>query len=160
MAAYLTRNQFLLATSVPASYVQAIEAQYPGFVQTQLEMFSAMIDARLNKLYSVDPLNPALIVKLWLTQLVSFKLMERRGYNTVDNQAENYKADYDLALKDLQEAANAVDGLFDLPLKRDAETGGTKGAPMFYTETSPYVGRQVQREVGRREDQQGRGTTR
>jgi hypothetical protein len=59
----------------------------------------------------------------------------------------------DDALAWLKEAADAKDGLIDLPLRADTTASGiSRGGPLAYTETSPYAWTDVQAETGRSED--------
>jgi hypothetical protein len=60
----------------------------------------------------------------------------------------------------ITQAADAVNGLFDLPLTSDTTASGVaKGGPRWYSETSPYVWQALQREVGVGEDEIAEGTS-
>jgi hypothetical protein len=158
---YLSYDQYAQRTSIPPKYITAIEQQYPGHIDLQLQMFTAMIDARLRKNYAApfDTDHVPLVVQLWLVALCDYKVMERRGYNPGDSIIDRYAADYEQANKDLLEAANSETGLFDLPLRSDTTASGRdKPRVVSYCEASPFVGQRMQRERGRAEDKAGRGS--
>jgi hypothetical protein len=161
MASYLTLAQFKDRTNMPAEFVDALEAARPGWVLAQLEMASRWVDTRLFKRYVVpfaDPVPETVLA--WVTRLVTIECWYKRGVDPDDRALERVEKDADTAKEEVKEAANAVDGLFDLPLRADlpAQSGISRGAPRVYSEASPYVWTTVQRAAGRDEDSNGGGT--
>lgn len=110
-----------------------------------------------SNLYAASTPVPEVILK-WLNYLVSYDVLERHGANPADPFVARRAADRDTAKKELEEAANSRDGLFDLPIQDDEGSAITTGGPAFYSETSPYVGQDQEGERGEREDARGRGT--
>lgn len=162
MAAYLDLAAFRLRTLMPQVDIDTVEAETVGFTLARLTTWSAKIDTRLRKRYAVPfdstkPYPEALLE--WLTKIVTFELYLKRGVDPADQSIAMYRADKEQAEAEVKEAADSKDGLFDLPLldSKDA-TAITKGAPLFYSETSPYVSTTLQREIGRDEDRNGSGT--
>lgn len=161
MAAYLTLVEFKARTAMPASFIDVLETQQPGFVAQQLELESARLDARLRKRYAAPFASPVPIVVLaWLTDIVTLRCWIRRGFSPTDEEAAVYVSNATTSANEVKEAADSVEGLFDLPLRQDLTASGiAKGGPRSYSEQSPYVWRQQQRCTGRNEDRSGRGTT-
>jgi hypothetical protein len=118
------------------------------------------MDARLRKRYAVpfaSPVPPA--VQGWLTDIVGLNVLLRRGTDPSDAQFQEFKAKHDTAMAEVREAADSVEGLFDLPLRDDTPaTGITKRPPRGYSETSPYVFTDRMRRTGRDEDERGSGS--
>lgn len=137
---------------MPSEYVDAIEAIASGWTLSQLEQGSRWIDSRLRKRYDApfDVATCPEIIKSWLTRLVTLRCFVRRGVDPTDPQFELYRADAEAALEEIKEAANAVEGLFDLPLKDSEKTTGiVHGAPFGYAEAGPYDWLDVQYEAVR-----------
>lgn len=156
LGSYLDRDGFKARTVAPASLVEGTFLATQGerdawtvFVDAQLVAESARINARLRKRYAVpfgDP--PPEIVCAWLTARVTPKLYERRGWDPSDAQAESLLSDAKDALDEMKEAADSVEGLYDLPLRADTtEDGISKGGPLVYSEASPYSWVDVQAET-------------
>jgi hypothetical protein len=158
--AYLTLTEFRLATDMPATFVDEIEARTPGWFDQRLLLESANIDARLCKRYDAPFKLPyPIMVHRWLTDLVTMRAWLKRGVHSLDEQIAEYKKAADGADRDLLEAANSNTGLFDLPLRADTDASGvTRGFPRGYTEASPYVWADVQQVAGQSEDESGSGT--
>lgn len=131
----------------------------PGWVDGQLQYWSAWIDSRLAKRYATPFDTPyPVAVKGWLNRLVTLRVYLRRGVDPGDRQVAEIKLDAESAQAEIKEAADAKDGLYELPLRADTTAGGVKrGTPRVYSEASPYVGFDVQKERGRREDGTGSG---
>jgi hypothetical protein len=158
--AYLTQAQFQLYTLVPAEFVARIDTQYPGFIEAQLELGSAFIDARLRKRYDAPFKAPyALVLQGWLARLVTMSVWLRRGFSPTDEDAKTYQEQYTQTLDELKEAADSENGYLDLPLRADTrQTGIINAAPHVYSEAGPYVWMTLQRKRGREEDSNGGGT--
>jgi hypothetical protein len=141
--AYLDRDAFRDLTIASTAIVDRVEAMYPGWIARQLAFHSDRIDSRLRKRYAVPfaapPLTPPTIA-LWLCAIVTPVVMLKQGMAAEDEllvSAQRAAAD---AEAQLTEAANAEAGLFDLPMRSDSAASGiSQGAPLAYTETSPYA---------------------
>lgn len=150
MAGYLDVVGFTARTVMPSKEVEALEKAAPGWLLQQSESLSRVeIDARLRKRYAApfDVATCPEAVKVWLTRLLTFNAYLRLGVDPNDQQwsiIHEQATDTQLQIK---EAANSVDGLYDLPL-RDSEktTGIVKGAPRGYSEPGPYQWLDAQRE--------------
>lgn len=171
MAAFLTAGEFRALSAMPPAYLDQLEATYPesrdalgvvtypGFVQSQLELESDYILSRLAKRYGPFIAPFPLAVKRWLAALVTLQCWQRRGFDPTDSTMQSVIDSAERAHAQLKEAADARDGLFDLPLRADVTlTGISRGGPISYTQTSPFVGKRLQREQGMREDIAGSGT--
>lgn len=161
MAAYLTVETFTNLAICPAEYIDYIESQQPGWVQAQLDFWSSYIDSRLAKRYATpfDSASPPIVVQGWLARLVTPKIYLKRGIDSTDGQIQAVQEDATAAGNEIAEAANAKDGLYELPLRQDAPGGQgiSRGAPLAYTETSPYVWMDQQGSIGREQDRNGSG---
>ncbi len=155
MAAYLTKDQFKLLTTMPSAYVDELETRAPGFIDARLELHSGLIAARLAKRYGAFGVGDAapLVVKLWLVAMVTVDCWQKRGVSPTDEQYQEYKEAALKADADIKEAADSVTGLFDLPLLPTNDTSAvTRGGPLTYSEQSPYVWADQQMAAGRDED--------
>ena len=161
MAAYLTVETFTALAICPAEYIEYIEIQQPGWVDGQLAFWSGYIDSRLAKRYATpfDSDSPPIVVQGWLARLVTSRIYLKRGVDSTDAQITAVQDDAKAATDEIAEAANAKDGLYELPLRQDApgQQGISRGAPLAYTETSPYVWMDQQEQIGRQEDRNGSG---
>lgn len=164
MSVYLTDAEFRLLTLCPVNVIDEVEARTPGWLTQQLTTVSSRIDARLAKRYAAPFSLPyPTIVQEWLAHIVSWRAYLKRGVNSLDSEANEYKAQHDQALKEILEAANSDTGLFELPLLQDLTpdaSGVVRGGPVGYSEQSPYVWMDQQEQVGRDEDGNGGGTFR
>lgn len=145
--AYLDLNTFKLLTLAPSTYVDEMETEQAGWMGAQLDYWSAWIDSRLSKRYNVPFSSPPpLAVKMWLARIVTLQLYLKRGVDATDNQYVDIREADKIARDEIKEAADAVGGLFDLPLRSDTTaTGITKPAPQFYSEGSPYTWTDLQK---------------
>ncbi|MBX3218914.1 MAG: DUF1320 family protein [Labilithrix sp.] len=154
MPAYVDIDYVKLVGSMPASDVDALEALYPGTVNGVAEAVSRMFDARLAKRYAAPFSSPYPEALRWnVAQVVAAVLWQKRGYNPGSAQdaiIQENKAD---ALAWLKEAADSEKGLVELPLREDKRVEGvSRGGPLGYSETSPYVWTDHQRDGGRADD--------
>lgn len=162
---YLDRDAFAARTDLPPEYLDAIEDRTPGWLDVQLEQWSRWIDARLTKRYEVPFASPAPeIVKLWLSTIVTFRALVKRGVDPSDLDVDLLRQDYERVVGtadrpgEIKEAADAEKGLFELPLRQDVTTSGvSKGGPSTYAEATPYGWRDEQARLGREEDRSRRG---
>lgn len=158
--AYLTVAQFRVESLMPGAQVDQLEALEPGFLEARLQRRSGNIDARLRKRYAAPFESPVpdKVVE-WLVALVNRDAYLKLGVDPLDAQMADILAGAKTAEDELKEAADSVDGLFDLPLRADTTaTGISKGGPLGYSETSPYVWKDRQGARGRSEDERGSGS--
>lgn len=158
VGSYLDRSEFKARTVAPSSLVDgdfidptgawtdsdkvAKRLAFQTFVENQLVIFSGKINARLQKRYAVPFAAPApATVCGWLTTLVTPEVYKRRGWDPSDAQAASLIADAQTAIEEIKEAADCVEGLYDLPLRQDlASTSAiAQGGPLSYSEASPYT---------------------
>jgi hypothetical protein len=151
---YLTSPELKTLALFPGQYVEAIESEDPGWVDAQLIAWSRAIDARLAKRYETPFLVPApMMVQLWLARIMGERVYLKRGIDATDGQYQLIAADSAAAWTEIREAADAKDGLFELPLREDLTEGGvTKGAPIGVGEQSPYAWTTKQRLAAADED--------
>lgn len=161
MSKYLSAYEFTQRTLLRAEYVQQVQSIAPGFLDFSLEDRSGYIDSLLDKRYATPFIQtpyPSIILR-WLTQLTSLDVYMKRGFNPTDDDADLFVKQFDTAVQELKEAADAEKGLYQLPLRQDlSQSGIAKGFPRTYSETSPFVWKRLQRWIGRGEDLRGRGT--
>ncbi len=95
---------------------------------------------------------------LWLTDLVNLDILRKRGSsNDIDRKV--FEDEAARVLAEVDKAANSKDGLFDLPMVADSQPSAvSKGGPLFYSESSPFVSADRQECEGRIEDACGFGT--
>lgn len=136
---------FRTRTIMPDEDVDALWAERPGFLEAAIAGALADITARLRKRYrtpftdagGVNP-RPEIVVA-WQTKIVTPEAYRARGYNPQDTVMEWVEKDRDRTYEQIKEAADAVTGLYDLPLlDTSAITGITKGGPLSSSESSPY----------------------
>ena len=158
--AYLDLAGFRGLTVAPSNVVDDIEAASAGWIDVQLAYWSKWIDARLLKRYQAPFASPyPVAVQGWLSRIVTLRCYLRRGVDPTDPQFAEIKGDAEKAEAEIKEAADAKEGLFELPLRADVDANGvTRGGPMAYSETSPYVWTDRQRSVATDEDRNKRGT--
>jgi hypothetical protein len=162
MAGYLTLEQFKLQATLPSEFIDQLETEQPGFTQTQLDLESSRIDARLRKRYQAPFADPTpLIVQDWLSKIVTLTVWLRRGTRDTDQAIGLAEKQSQQAFDEIKEAADAEKGLFDLPLRQDTLVSGiTRPKVRSYSETSPFLSQRNQALVGRQEDRDGQGTRR
>lgn len=163
MSVYLTDTEFRLLTLLPVNVIDEVEARTPGWLTQQLTTVSSRMDARLAKRYAAPFVAPyPTIAQEWLAHIVSWRCYLKRGVNSLDSEAAEYKAQHDQALKEIEEAANSDTGLFELPRVQSSPdvAGVSRGGPVSYSEQSPYVWTDSQADIGRQEDEQGGGSFR
>lgn len=157
---YLTVEKFKTLSAMTGVAVDRLESIAPGWLVAKLTSRSRWIDARLTKRYAAPFAAPVPeAVEDWLARIVTPAAFIRHGVDQLDEQFQEIKADAAKAEEEIKEAAEAENGLFDLPLRADkTKSGIAKGAPYVYSESSPTVWQRTQRRRGRAERAQGRGT--
>lgn len=164
MSTGITLDDFKLLSPMPASFVAEVETKTPGYTLARAELALAHIWGKLRKRYdfpTTDTTKTPVIVKGWIVSMVTPLVFLKRGISGTDEQWAEYIKAADAAVAEVNEAADAQNGKFDLPLRNDdtTATGIVAGGPMVYSEASPYVWGDIQLERGRAEDDQGEGTT-
>lgn len=154
MAAYLDVPGFTARTIMPAEDVTYLETNYAGWLLSRLTIGTSVINARLQKRYAVPFASPVPEIVLgWLTAMVTPKAYQKRGWNPSDAQSKDVLDDLKEALDQLKEAADSEVGLFELPvLETNLASNVSKGGPLGYSETSPYVWTDLQACAAREED--------
>lgn len=155
---YLDVAGFGMRSIMPSEKIQRLESKSAGWLQTKLNSKSAWINAKLWKRYKVPFENPAPEIVLdWLAALVTPEAYAKIGY---DPSSEQDKASIiepaDNARDEIDEAADAENGRFELPLRQDTSTAGiSRGTPFSSSQASPYAWQTQQRDKGRNEDGNG-----
>ena len=151
---------FRLLSVMPKGDVDLLEASADtaGFLDARIAGARATIFAQLRKRYDVTfPSGEPQIVGLWLAQIVTPAAYLKRGGNPSDATLLRIEAERTAAEAQVAQAADAVGGLFDLPLLANkAGTAISKGTPLAYAEQSPYTAKRRQSTDGRKEDDNGR----
>jgi hypothetical protein len=137
---------FRTRTVMPDEDVDALWVSRPGFLEAAIQGALANITARLRKRYktpftAAGGSNPRPeIVVVWQTKIVTPEAYRARGYNPADDQLKVLDEDRKQAFEEIKEAADAVDGLYDLPLLETEDASGiVKGAPLSSSDASPYA---------------------
>lgn len=146
-------------STMPRADVDRFEADNPGWLAARSAVIQAGIEARLSKRYAM-PFKageaPPLVVR-WIVDMLTLDAYVRRGYNPSLAELAPMQEQAKRALDEVLEAANSETGLFDLPLA----AGGSavvSGGPMGYSETSPYVHTDIERQIAGNEDTWGHGS--
>ena len=157
---YLDLDEYKEYTVLPAVDIDDVETIQAGWIDRKLRAVSYAVDARLRKRYAVPfsaPYPDA--VCDWVARIMDPLLLKKRGVDATDEQFVSIAEDATAAREEIKEAADAEEGLFDLPTLDTADASAiSKGAPLGYSEASPYVGMDVQEELGREEDIAGEGS--
>ena len=152
---YLNLAAFKSLTLAPSTYVDQIEAAEAGWTLNQLVHWSGWINSQLRKRYVIPFTAPyPETVLTWLCAIVTWQVYLKSGIDTSgDPQIVLISEAASDARDQVKEAADARDGLFELPLRADDPTTAvSKGGPLMLSETSPYVWTTVQREIAVDED--------
>lgn len=157
---YLERIEYMEYSVLPMTTIDDVEAVQEGWIDRKLRALSYAVDARLRKRYAVPFAAPYPdAVCDWVARLMDPLVMKKLGVDATDEQFLSIDADAKAAREEIKEAADAQEGLFDLPLLDTADASAiSKGCPLGYSEASPYVGMDVQEYYGRDEDVDGWGS--
>lgn len=158
---YLDVAGFGLRSIMPSEMIQRLESKSPGWLLQRLNSKSAWINAKLWKRYAVPFASPAPEIVLdWLAALVTPECYAKIGFNPSSEQDKSSIIEpADTARDEIDEAADAQNGKFELPLRSDSNAPGiSRGGPMVYSEASPYVAFDRQAATGRAEDRMRNGS--
>lgn len=157
--AYQSLSEFKTLTLIPATWVDELETNSAGFVSAQLTYWSDWIDAQLRKRYVVPFESPYPVIAVgWVNRIVTWRCLIKRGIDPTDQQFAQIVKDSDSAYEEIAKAADSEIGLFDLPLRADNPRSAIAYGPRVYSEQSPYVGFDRQRQTARQEDENARGS--
>lgn len=158
---YLDLAGYKLLSLLPGGTIDRVESETPGYFAENLLAESADIDSRLSKRYAAPFVSPyPKAVQRWLARKIDGIAVFKSGFKPTDESALKIDEREKAADLEIDKAADAEKGLYELPLRADTDANGVvKGAPLAYTETSPYVGRDQRGMRGRREDCNRRGTS-
>lgn len=157
---YLDLAEYKKYSVLPSVDIDDVETVQAGWIDRKLRAVSYAVDARLRKRYSVPFASPYPDqVCDWVARLMDPLTLKKRGVDATDEQFLSIAEDAAMAREEIKEAADANEGLFDLPAVDTADASAiSKGAPLGYSEASPYVGGDVQEYYGRDEDRDGWGS--
>lgn len=126
-------------TVMPGPDVDVIEQRDPGWILARAAAIQSRIDARLRKRYAAPFTSPPGVVLGWLGALLTVDMYTHRGVAPSDAQMVTIQAQADQALAEIKEAADAVQGLFDLPLSSTTTaTGIEEPATLFSTDADVF----------------------
>jgi hypothetical protein len=137
---YLTVVKYALLSIMPEIGIDELEVQYPGWLAANLVLLSGNMDAQLAKRYATPfqaPYNTQL--EFWLVRLMDPRAMIKRGVEPSDRQVQTLIEDAAKVAVELQEAADAEKGKYDLPLRADMpNASGLKPAVLSHSDVTPY----------------------
>lgn len=172
-AIYIDDDYVKSVGSMPSDDVDFLRTNESAFLDGVYKAVTRLFDVKLAKRY-VTPLgldaNGAFdvsrvpeSVRLMCADVALLRMWRKRGFNPGSQQDENaiIKA-HDDAMQWLNEAADAEKGFVELPRLTTTPDGEliAKGAPMSYSEQSPYTFTDRQADEGRREDRNRTGSRR
>jgi len=157
---YLDLDEYKKYSVLPSVDIDDMETMQAGWIARKLRAISRSVDARLRKRYAVPFESPYPdAVCDWVARIMDPQLLKKRGVDATDEQFISIADDAKLAIEEIKEASDAEAGLFDLPAVDTADGSAiTKGEPLGYSETSPYVWMDIEEETGRQEDLDEIGT--
>lgn len=159
MPNYVPTATFRMLTVMPSPQVDQLEQLEPGWLASQLAQVSAYVDTRLGKRMTVPltaPYSPTVIN--WIVKIVTADAYAKLGVKADDAQMERIYKSSDDSYSDLKEVADGQLSLYDLAPSDQSRDRVMYGGVLSYSETSPYVHRDTQVEIGRMEDRNRRGT--
>lgn len=143
---------------LPTASLAKITTLYPGWLKKALERRSGFIDSQLIKRYVVPFAAPyPEIVLDWLENMVTYRCFLKVGVSPTDEQFVEFKGLDEKSELQIKEAADAVNGLFELPLRGAVQDGAVKASPLASSEQSPYAWTDQQRTLGVAQDDRSRG---
>lgn len=152
---YLDVPGFGMRSIMPGEMIARLENKAPGWLQTRLNAKSSWLNAKLPKRYATPFVAPFPdIVQDWVAAMVTPEAYAKIGFNPSSEQDKTSILDpADQARDEVDEACDAQNGKFELPLRQDTSVNGvTRGGPRVFSETSPYAWADAQRATGRGQD--------
>jgi hypothetical protein len=131
---------------MPSLDVDELHRREPGFILATAAAIQDEIDAQLRKRYPVPYAAPVPFLVLgWMGALLTPVLFDKRGVNPSDEQQERIDKRAEKAREQITEAADAVNGKWDLVLRADtAASGLQQPEPLSYSEQSAYTSKHLQ----------------
>ena len=117
MSAYFDVDYLKTMGSVPAAVLDEFEDQHAGRLAKMIESVSRLMDSYLMKRYATPFSEPPETVKLHGTSILSHQLRVLIGFDPGSAQDEQIIQARKDAFAWLESAANAKDGLVELPLR-------------------------------------------
>jgi hypothetical protein len=148
--AYVDRDYVGHVTPFRRPAIEQLELEQPGTFDAVATAISRIFDAKLAKRYATPFLVDVPEAIRWnVAQVVAAELFHAAGYSPGSEQVEIVEKKKADALTWLDSAANAKDGLVELPLREaPPDTSGViKGIPLVSSEPSPYDWIDVQAEA-------------
>jgi hypothetical protein len=131
--------EFRTRSIMPDEDVDFLWTHRTGFLESALASALGDIYARLRKRYRVPMAPVPEVVLSWQTKLVTPEAYRARGYNPNDPTLEGAEKDRERVYEQIKEAADAENGLFDLPLLDTEDASAVaKGGPLMIADASPY----------------------
>lgn len=120
MTAYFDVDYLSTMGSVPAATLADFEEANPGRLAKMIEAISRLMDSYLFKRYATPFANPPEVLKYHGAQILSYQLRITIGFDPGSQQDEQIINARNAAFAWLESAANARDGLVELPLREPA----------------------------------------
>lgn len=119
-----------------------------AFVNRQISLLRGSIYNRLRRLYSIDSMvqSEPDIIKLWIAALVVLKIYRKRGIDPTDLQFQEFKEQAAFIEQQIDAAANAESGLYDLPLLNSNESAKRKIKVLSSNQADPGAWKRVQQD--------------
>lgn len=117
MAGYFDAAYFRNMGSVPGALLDTFEVDYPGRLDAMIEAVSRLIDSYLFKRYATPFASVPEVVKFHGCAILSHQVRIVIGFDPGSAQDQQIIAARDAAVAWLEQAANARDGLVELPLR-------------------------------------------
>jgi hypothetical protein len=147
VAYFKTVQDFTARSVMTDEQISELENKYEGWLLSfAASCQDAEIDARLRKRYLAPFAEPVPeCVKYWLARIITPSCYLKLGVRPSDEQQTEITKQAEKSQADIKEAADAKDGLFDLPLRADTNASGIEQpATLAYSEQSPYTSRHRQ----------------
>jgi phage gp36-like protein len=122
MSAYFDAAYFRMMGSIPGSVLDDFEERNPGRLDAMIEATSRLIDSYLFKRYATPFASVPEVVKFQGCAILSHQLRVVIGFDPGSTQDEQIITARKEAFAWLEQAANAREGLVELPL-RDPDAG-------------------------------------
>lgn len=148
---YINTNYLRMMGSVPGDVLDEFELAHPLRIDGMIESISRLVDSHLFKRYATPFSDPVPeVVKFHVAQIMSHQLRVIIGFDPGSRQDEQIVEARNAAFAWLEQAANARDGLVELPLrepatgKRDA-AGVTRRKARAFSFDSPMAWHRARR---------------